>query len=164
MKERMNKCRAGTDLSNVALHEQGNALEQYFTGQEIRVYFAILLKAIMTVNTATQQYLKGTGESMLVYARRAIQPEIDIDVESRSDEESNGRITELAYAVVLQWQIWSSVHPANDFPWINLSSQIRLSERLGRDLRKCVLVVVLLSPPAFYQRAKLLELSHKEST
>src|SRR5467141_2608926 len=100
MKERVDKLRARVNFSNIALHEQRHVLEQDLSRQKIRVDFAILFKAIMTMNTATQQYLKGAGESMLVYARRAIQPEIDIDVESRSDEESNGRITELAYAVV----------------------------------------------------------------
>jgi len=42
MKERMNKSRAGTDLSNVTFLQQGNVLEHNFAGQKIRVDFAIL--------------------------------------------------------------------------------------------------------------------------
>src|SRR6266436_4004133 len=121
MKERMNKSRARTDLSDVALLQQGYVLEQNFAGHKIGVDFAILLKASMTMNTAAQQYLRGAGESMLVYGGRAVQPEIDIYIKSWSMEESDWRITKIRLAILLARQFRGSVNPANNFPWVNLS-------------------------------------------
>src|SRR5258707_1323709 len=121
MKERVNKSRARTDLSDVALLQQEHVLEQNFAGQKIRVDFAILLKSIMAMNAAAQQYLKGAGESMLVYGGRAIQPEIDIHIKSWSIEESDRRITKIRLAILLARQFRGSVNPANNFPWVNLS-------------------------------------------
>src|SRR6267142_7146136 len=119
MKERMDKLRARVNLSNIALHEQRHVLGQDLSRQKIRVDFAILFKAIMTMNTAAQQYLKGSGESMLVDARRTVKPVIDVNVEPWSNEKRDRRITKLG--ILLAWQIRRSVNPADDIPWINLS-------------------------------------------
>src|SRR6266404_784340 len=128
----------------------------------MRIDLPPVLKAIPGLNTTSEEHLKRSGKCVLVNGCSAVEPIVDINIEPRSNVESNRRVAKFPYRIHLLRQIWSFVHPTNDLPWIYPSpgSQSQLRKRLSSNSRKQLFVVVLIAPAAFYERAKLGKQTH----
>src|SRR5688572_15283798 len=93
MKEGMNKSRAGMDLFDFALAEQGDGTKRNVADEKMRINFTLFFERVIAVHAAAKQNLKGAGKCMLVDCGCAIQPVIDIDIESLTDENRDGWIS-----------------------------------------------------------------------
>src|SRR6266542_3938132 len=97
---------------------------------------------------------------MLMNARGAVEPKVNVDIESRPNVNSQRRITKVRLNIHLLRQVESCVNPTNELPRIRPVAEVHLGERLGRSSGKQILVVILVTPAALYEPAKFSELLH----
>jgi hypothetical protein len=157
----MNELRPGVNLSYVSVVQQRDVVEQNPASEKMRIDFAFFLKMVAAMDAAAQQDLESAGESVLVDAGGTVEPKINVNIESRSNVDGEGRITEVRFEVHLLWQIGSCLSPTNDVPRIDAIAQIQIKESLRGNDGKLIFVVVLVAPAPFHERAKIGEWFHE---
>src|SRR5580765_8130032 len=90
----------------------------------------------------------------------AVEPIVSIDEESGANVECQWRVTKVRFQIHLLWQIRSGVKPPNYLPGIHAGTGIYFGERLSRNAREPLLVVILIAPTTLHQVAKLFEGLH----
>src|ERR1700720_538528 len=149
------------NAANVSFAQQFDLFEYDVTEKEMFIDRSLVLEAIPAVNARSGQHLESAGKPVLVNVGGAIQPEININIESRTAKQGDRRIAERRLDILLSWQLRPSVQPANDFPWGHaLFRQIYLSESLSSYLRKFSFGIIVLAPKTFNEQAEFVKYFH----
>src|SRR6266568_3741161 len=156
----MNVLVAGQDSFDRTPFQQLDAFEREIAYDEILVNLTCGREAVVTVDARAQKNLKPSAEAVLVDGGRPIDPVIDIYVKPRPAEKRDRWIAERTGHILLGGQLRGRIYPPNDLPGINPLAWIGFSQRLYCDFGKDFIVIILVTPALFYQRAKVLKELH----
>src|SRR2546426_6698232 len=148
-------------LAHRSLRQEFDALENDVADAEVFIDYLLLQKAVLTVYAGTGQDLKGPRKAVLVYIRRTVKPEIDVNIKPGAVIQSDWRIAKAPLDILLSCQLRFSMQPANDLPGADSRfREIYFSESVGGYLREFVLQIIALSPISFDELAEFVKYFH----
>src|SRR4030095_4388658 len=90
------------------------------------------IEFVPAVNARAEQHLECAAEAVLMDLRRTLEPEVNVDVKTRCDKESDRRIAEVRTRIFLRRQLRLKKRPFDHFPRRKLRRKISPLERVGR--------------------------------
>jgi len=120
MEKRVNILAPGPDRLHITDLKQLAKLEPHVAELEHAAYLFPGLEFVPAVNARTKQNLKCAAKTMLMNRRRAVQPDICVDIKTGCDKDRYWRIAKAAGGVLLPRQLILFERPLDDLSNRNL--------------------------------------------